>query len=148
MTLKTVPIKYADAMAFVEKHHRHLKPPPGAKFWVAVSDELGCIRGVAIVGRPTARLSDDGLTVEVTRCATDGAPNACSMLYRACWRAASALGFRRLITFTLPEESGSSLRGAGFKCLGYSGGGKWDREGRPRRDEHPLQQKFKWELVA
>lgn len=80
--------------------------------------------GVAIVGRPTARMLDDGWTVEVTRLATDGAHNACSILYAAAWRAARAMGYRRCVTFTLPEEGGASLRGAGWRCIGEAGGGR------------------------
>jgi hypothetical protein len=70
------------------------------------------------------------------------------MLYRAAWRGAKALGWRRLVTYTLAEESGSSLRGAGFKCLGIAGGGSWSRKDRPRVDKHPTQEKIKWELTA
>lgn len=88
----------------------------------------------AIVSRPTARMSDDGLTVEVTRCVTDGTKNACSALYGACVRAALALGYKRIITYTLPKEGGASLRGAGWRCLGQAGGGSWSRKSRPRVD--------------
>jgi len=112
-----------------------------------VSDADGAVRGVATVGRPTARHLDDGWTVEVTRVATDGARNACSILYGAAWRAARALGYRRAVTFTLKEESGASLRGAGWRCLGAAGGGSWSRKDRPRIDTHPLQEKLKWEVT-
>jgi hypothetical protein len=139
------PITFAEANAFVELHHRHHKPVPGAKFCVACSDETG-VRGVAIVGRPVAQALDNGWTLEVNRVATDGARNACSMLYGAAWRAARALGYRKLITYTLPEEGGASLRGAGWKCLGEAGGGSWSRPSRPRVDTHPLQRKLKWAM--
>lgn len=142
------PINLAEANQFVVKHHRHHKPVPGAKFSVAVSDECGTVRGVAIVGRPVARMLDNGWTLEVNRCCTDGARNACSMLYGAAWRAARALGYRRLITYTLPEEGGSSLRAAGWRLLGIAGGGSWNRKIRPRVDTAPTQQKFAWEAVA
>lgn len=102
--------------------------------------------GVAIVGRPVARQSQDGLTAEVKRLATDGTRNACSILYAAAWRAARALGYRRLITYTLPEEGGASLRGAGWRCIGSAGGGAWSRRARPRVDLHPTQQKLRWEM--
>lgn len=91
---------------------------------------------------------DDGWTLEVSRVATDGTKNACSMLYRSSWRAAIALGFRRLVTYTLPEEGGASLRGAGFKLVGQAGGGSWSRTERPRVDTHPTQEKFRWELTT
>lgn len=138
----------AEANAFVAANHRHHKPVPGAKFALAVSDEAGQVRGVAIVGRPVARMSDNGWTLEVNRCCTDGAKNACSMLYGAAWRAARALGYKRLVTYTLPEEGGASLRAAGWKLLGQAGGGSWDRKSRPRVDTAPTQAKLLWEADA
>ncbi len=69
------------------------------------------------------------------------------MLYGACWRAARALGWRKLITYTLEEEGGASLRGAGWKCIGQAGGGSWSRKTRPRVDQHPTQVKLRWEAV-
>ena len=143
MKLAVTPIGFDEANAFVAEHHRHHKPVPGCKFCIAVS-EGETVRGVAIVGRPVARGSDDGWTLEVNRVATDGARNACSMLYGAAWRAAKALGYLRLITYTLPEEGGASLRAAGWKLLGERGGGSWNCATRPRVDTHPLQEKLLW----
>lgn len=142
--LELTPISIAEANAFVSLHHRHHKPVPGAKFCVAVSS-AGVVRGCAIVGRPVARMLDNGWKLEVNRLATDGARNACSMLYGAAWRAAKALGYRRLITYTLPEEGGASLRAAGWRLIGEAGGGSWNCASRPRVDAHPLQRKLKWE---
>jgi hypothetical protein len=82
---------------------------------VAEGDELV---GVAMVGRPVARHFDDGLTLEVNRTAVaDGVRNANSLLYGAAWRAAKALGYRRLITYTQAGESGASLRAAGWVVI-------------------------------
>ena len=106
------PITLREANAFVAQHHRHHPPARGCVCAVAVNDGTA-VRGVAIVGRPKARMLQDGFTAEVVRVATDGAHNACSMLYGACWRACRALGYRRLVTYTLPEEGGGSLRAAG-----------------------------------
>ena len=145
--LRVTPITLAEANAFVARHHRHHEPVPGAKFSLAVSDEDGIVRGVAIVGRPVARMLQDGWTLEVNRCCTDGMRNACSMLYGATWRAARALGYRRLVTYTLPEEGGSSLRAAGWRLIGEAGGGSWSRPSRPRVDTAPTQVKLKWEAV-
>jgi len=147
MSLILVPVTLEEANAFVEKWHRHNKPVPGAKFCVAcASDEE--IHGVAICGRPIARFADDGWTLEVNRVATDGTRNANSLLYGACRRAAWALGYKKLITYTLAEETGSSLRAAGFRLVGEAGGGSWSRESRPRIDMHPLQKKLRWEVAA
>lgn len=145
MNLEIIPVSLADANALVSRLHRHHKPVPGAKFCIGVA-EGETVHGVAIVGRPVARMADDGWTLEVNRCCTDGTRNACSMLYRAAWRVVAAMGYKKLITYTLPEEGGASLRGAGFRLLGQAGGGKWGRKERPRVDDHPTQEKLKWEL--
>jgi len=144
--LTIVPCTLDEANGFVRQYHRHHRPVRGHKFSIAVADESGTIRGVAIVGRPVARFLDDHWTLEVTRLATDGCPNAGSALYAAAWRATKALGYRRLITYTLSTESGASLRGAGWRCVGMAGGGTWNRRNRPRVDKHPLQEKLRWEV--
>jgi hypothetical protein len=149
--LTVIPCKLAEANEFVRLHHRHHRPVPGHKFSLAVVDEAEAIRGVAIVGRPVARRLDDGWTLEVNRVATDGCRNACSALYGAARRAAFALGYRKLITYTLPEEGGASLRGAGWTLIGFAGktdGKGWSCPSRPRVDLHPLQQKLRWEVTA
>lgn len=110
MTLRLCPVSLAQANEHVAAWHRHNAPVPGSKFQVGCSDEMGVLHGVAIVGRPVARNFDDGDTLEVVRVATDGTRNANSMLYGACRRAAFALGYRRLITYTQAEEGGASLR--------------------------------------
>ena len=112
--MKVVPITFRAACAYVAEHHRHNKPPRGHKFSVAVEAD-GVIVGVAMAGRPVARLLDNGVTLEVNRTCTDGYPNANSMLYGAVWRAAKAMGYVRAITYTQGSESGASLRGAGWR---------------------------------
>ena len=147
MRLTIVPCDFDEACAFIRKHHRHHKPPVGHKFSLAVADETGEIRGVATVGRPVARMNQDGWTLEVNRVATDGCENACSALYAAAWRAARAMGYRKLITYTLVEEPGTSLRAAGWRLIGRTDGGSWSVPSRPRVDKHPLQAKLRWEAV-
>jgi hypothetical protein len=147
LSLELAPISVADANDYVRRHHRHHLPTLGGLFAVAVALEAEIV-GVAIVGRPVARMSQNGWTCEITRVATDGSHNACSMLYGACWRAARALGYKRLITYTLPEEGGSSLRAAGYKLIGEAGGGSWSRTSRPRIDKHPTQMKLRWEVAV
>jgi len=144
--LTLTPPTLAEANAFVAMHHRHHKPVPGAKFAIGAAHNGGVV-GVAIVGRPVARMSDNGTTLEVVRVATDGTRNACSFLYGAAWRATKALGYRKLITYTLSSEPGSSLRGAGWTLVGEAGGGSWSRPSRPRVDTHPLQGKLRWEAA-
>jgi hypothetical protein len=143
--LRVLPCDYKDAVAFVALHHRHHKPPVGHKFSLCVADEQDNVRAVVMAGRPVARHNDDGMTLEVTRLASDGCPNACSCLYGAAWRAAKALGYGRLITYILDTEPGTSLKATGWKCLGQRGGGRWNAPSRPRVDKHPLQKKLLWE---
>jgi len=145
--LDLTPLPLDEANAFIKQVHRHHGTVVGYKFALAASHD-GVICGVAIVGRPVSRHLDDGLTLEVTRLATDGKKNASSFLYGACRRAAFALGYKRLITYTLPSESGSSLRAANWRCIGEAGGGAWSRSKRPRIDKHPLQTKLRWECMA
>ncbi len=125
MALEIVPVDFAEANAFVAQYHRHHKPMPGCKFCIGVSDGEKIV-GVAMVGRPVARMLDDGWTLEVNRVATDGTKNSCSILYAAAWRAARAMGWKKLITYILDTEPGTSLSAAGWKCLGQAGGGSGD----------------------
>lgn len=144
--LTIVPCTLSEANAFVKQYHRHHPPVAGHKFSLAVCDPEGVIHGVAIVGRPNNTHLDDGMTLEVKRVATDGVKNACSALYGACRRAVFALGFRKLVTYTLVTESGSSLRGAGWRIVAQVRGNQpWNHLGRPRVDKHPLQAKLRWE---
>lgn len=130
-----IPISLREANRFIEKHHRHSGQAQGCKFCVALSDGLGVIHGVAVVGRPISRYLDDGRTAEVTRLCTDGTFNGCSFLYGCCARIAREMGFRKIITYTLAEEGGASLRASGWSCTpGLRGGGSWNVPGRPRTE--------------
>lgn len=140
------PMTLTEAKVFVTRHHRHHDAPTGGLFAVGVSNgETVC--GVAIIGRPVARMLQDGWTAEVTRVCTLGDKNAPSMLYGAAWRAVRALGYRRLITYTLVSEPGTSLKASGWRLVGAAGGGSWSRKNRPRVDTHPLEQKKLWEVA-
>ena len=146
MKLELVPITLTDACAFVNQHHRHHPAPQGGLWAVAVARD-GSVVGVAIVAQPVARGLADEWTAEVRRVAVlNGERNACSKLYGACWRAARALGYRRLVTYTLDTEPGASLRGAGWKVVAEVRGRSWSCESRPRVDKHPLQGKLRWEI--
>jgi hypothetical protein len=114
VSITIVPVTFKKACEFVAEHHRHNKPPRGHKFSIGVCDDEGILHGVAMVGRPVARAFDDGLTAEVNRTCTDGFPNANSALYGAAWRIASAMGYRRMVTYTQADEPGASLTAAGW----------------------------------
>lgn len=146
MKFDIVPLPLDEANEYIRRHHRHHGRVVGHKFSLAVvQGEM--IRGVAIVGRPVARGLDDGFTLEITRVATDGAKDACSALYGACRRAAFALGYRKLVTYTLARESGVSLRAAGYRLVGEVRGRSWNCTTRPRVDKHPTQGKLRWEAA-
>lgn len=137
-------IELTDANAFIAQVHRHHKLVVGHRFSLAAFSG-GELAGVAVIGRPVARMTDQRMTVEVTRLATNGRKNACSFLYAAAARAATALGYAAIQTFILASEPGTSLIAAGWKCLGPSSGGDWNRPSRAgRRVDQPQEAKVKW----
>lgn len=149
MSLTVIPLDLDEANAFVAMHHRHHRPVHGHKFSLgaALGDK---IIGVAIVGRPVARLRDDGATLEVTRLCTDGTRNACSFLYGASAKATFALGYSRIGTYILASEPGTSLVAANWRFIRKTGGDTWNRPNgdRPRVDTHPLEPKLLFETTA
>lgn len=146
MSVKIVPVTLATAKAFVNEHHRHNKAPVSHKFSIGLADDDNRLVGVVIVGRPVARALDDGSTAEITRCCVTGEKNANSMLYGAAVRAAKAMGYCKIVTYTLPTESGASLKAAGFRLDGettHSGG--WDTPSRHRANtDYPVGKKLRW----
>ena len=151
--LEIRPITLRAANAYVREKHRHNLPTNGHKFSIACYDgERLC--GVAIAGQPVARKLDDGLTIEIRRVCTDGTYNACSILYGACARCAKAMGYKRVITYTLKSEPGTSLKASGFRNDGEAGGTSWNMPSRPREviqtnllgDErkYPDEMKIRW----
>lgn len=147
--LSLCPISFREAVTFVGTNHRHHSPPAGHKFSIGVADGERIV-GIAMIGRPVARSFDDGMTLEVNRTCTDGTPNVNSMLYAAAWRAAKALGYRKLITYTREDESGSSLRAAGWSVVAQRPPRNgWNSKGRPRVEttEHGIQRTL-WEANA
>ena len=138
------PITLREANAFVDRHHRHHKAVTGHKFSIGCSQDDQLV-GVAIMGRPVSRYLDDGLTLEVNRLCTTEEKNVCSMLYAAAARAAKAMGYRKIITYTLDTEPGTSLRAAGWMCAGPAGGVRWTGSRRPAADLCPPQKKLRYE---
>lgn len=133
LTIK--PISLKEANAYVVENHRHHDKVVGHKF------SLGCYEGdrlcgVAIVGNPLARRLMDGLTLEVNRLCTDGTHNACSILYGRCARVAKDMGYKKIITYILETEDGSSLKASGWTLEAEGiGGGTWNKPSRPRQLE-------------
>lgn len=147
MALLLSPMTLREARAYVDRLHRHHRAPQGGLFAIGAAEGAEVV-GVVIVGMPVARHNADGWTAEVTRLCTDGSRNACSLLYGAAWRAARAMGYRRLITYTLATEPGTSLRAAGWRVVGEVKPQNWSRPSRPRVDLRPLEEKFRWEVSA
>jgi len=145
--LTLAPIAFSLAADFVKRLHRHHTPPVGHKFSLAAMQGETLV-AVVIVGRPVSRMRDDGMTLEVTRLCSDGTRNACSFLYGAAARATFALGYRRIGTYILQSEPGTTLKAAGWKLIGERGGGSWSVPSRPRIDKHPTEPKLLWEAYA
>ena len=144
MSLRAAWIPKHQADLFVALHHRHHKPAVGDYFRVAAIDEAGQIVGIAQVGRPVARGYTDRMICEVTRLCTDGTRNACSFLYARAARMARRKGFKKIITYILDTEPGTSLRAAGWEYERTTQGGSWDCRTRPRRDKAPTCPKQRW----
>lgn len=144
--VEAAPIHLREANAFVARLHRHSLPTAGGKFAVAARHD-GRVVGVAIAGRPVARLLDDGTTLEVFRVCTDGTRNACSFLYGRVKRIAALMGYRTVITYTLAEESGARLRAVGAGPVAGAEPQGWDRPNRRRKDQPVYaKKKVRWEL--
>lgn len=141
------PISRNAAMAFLAEHHRHLRRRVTGWLFgcqLVSTIEPGKVLGIACAGRPASRMLQDGETLEITRVATLGDPNACSRLYGALRRAGQALGYTRFVTYTREDEPGVSPRAAGFRCEGPAGGGEATRPSRPRRASEDPSPKVRW----
>lgn len=147
--LHIVPLELAEANQLVSLWHRHHQPSQGHRFSLGVLDNAGHLRGAVIVGRPVARLAGSPRDVlEVVRLVTDGTSNACSIMYAAAARAGVAMGYRRIQTYILEEETGITLRAAGWTNEGSAGGGQWKHtDGKPRRTDQPTGMKSRWAKV-
>ena len=127
--LQLIPIPIKRARIFIETHHRHTRAPNGGLFAVGITTDGKELCGCAVIATPIARGLADGWTCEATRvCVIDGHPNACSMLYGAAARAAKALGYKRIVTYTLASEKGTSLKAAGWKVDALVKWKPWDHK--------------------
>lgn len=142
--MELTPVTLRTANEFVSRYHRHHKPTVGHKFSIGVQED-GKLIGVVICGRPVSRILDNGYTLEINRLCTNGEKNACSMLYGAAVRAARAMGYHKIITYTLDSECGASLKASGFVCEGSAGGLEWTGKRKPRDNNlYPHELKKRW----
>ena len=144
--MKAIPIELKDANAFVEKLHRHHAPVHRDKMRIGCEADDGHLCGVIQMARPVNRILDDGLTIEVVRCCTDGTQNACSFLYSRAARIAKEIGYVKIITYILESEDGTSLKASGWhKEKEGCGGHSWSTPARPRTNEgYPTVKKQRW----
>ena len=144
-----VPIFQKQAFEFITNVHRHHIKPVGSIFQIGLCGSINSnsLIGVAVVGRPVARNSQDGFTCEVTRMCTDGSKNACSKLYSTCARIAGEMGYRKIITYILESETGVSLKASGWSFVRATPGKSWSVPSRERIDKHPLGVKHLYEKI-
>lgn len=141
--LSIEPCTVKAARKRVAEWHRHLKDIQGGLFAAQCVTSTGECVGVAIAGNPS-RVWQHEAKLVISRVATTGHENACSALYGALCRAAKALGYREVWTYTLPEEPGTSLRAAGFIDKGMTTGGEYDRPSRSRKPAKRSEPKRRW----
>jgi hypothetical protein len=143
--LSLFPATLRQANEMVGRLHRHHKPVVGHRFSIGCEDENGVAHGMAIVGRPVARAIDQNRVAEVTRLVTDGTPHVCSKLYAACARAAEAIGYNWIQTAILENETGTSLKAAGWHFDHTIKGRDWNCPSRGgRRIDQPMCDKQVW----
>lgn len=140
--MKIAPCTVKAALRKVREWHRHLPELQGGLFAAACEVNGECV-GVAVAGNPSRVWQGSGKLV-ISRVATTGYENACSMLYGALCRAAKALGYREVWTYTLPDEPGTSLRAAGFVDMGLTDGGEHSRPSRYRKPAVRPEPKRRW----
>lgn len=142
--MKIVPLTLKQANDLVESLHRHHKKVVGHRFSIGLEVD-GTLVGAAICGRPVARKTDQDRILEVSRLVTDGTENACSALYGACARVAKEMGFKKIQTFILESEPGTSLKASGWIDEGKAGGLDWNVPSRGgRRTDQPQVMKRRW----
>ena len=144
--IQAIPLELKTASNFVQELHRHHQPVIRDKYRVGAAKD-GKLVGVVQVGRPVARMLDDGKTLEVVRLCTDGTHDVCSFLYSRAARIAKELGYKKIITYILESEDGTSLKASGWKKVATTNGGSWDRPSRARTQKAPTCPKQRWERI-
>jgi len=146
VSLRLSAITVSEAKKWIGRWHRHLPKIQGGLYAVGVSDAE--LVGVALAANPPRVWQGTGRVV-IARCAVrEGTPNACSKLYAHLARASFHLGYTEVWTYTLPEEPGTSLVAAGFHQIGWTKGGEWDCDARPREAQPRPESKRRWVRVS
>ena len=127
-----VPMELKDAQNYINTYHRHHQAAHRDKFRIAAMED-GKIVWVVQVGRPVSRVLDDSNTLEVLRLCSDGTKNVCSFLYSKAAKVAKEMGYKKIITYILESEPGTSLKATGWHCEAtHVGGSDWNVPSRPR----------------
>lgn len=143
--MRAIPIELMEANAYVKEHHRHLDPVYRDKWRLGCVDGSGKLIGVIQAARPTARHLDDGKTIDIVRCCSDGmAKNVCSYLLGRAYRIAQSMGYKKMISYILESESGVSYSAAGWYKEADTRGHSWDCPSRPRKTTAPTCNKQRW----
>ena len=127
-----IPMELKDAQNYINTYHRHHQAAHRDKFRIGAMQD-GKLVGVIQVGRPVSRVLDDGKTLEVLRLCSDGTKDVCSFLYSRAARIAKEMGYKKIITYILKSEVGTSLKASGWVLKADNVGGKdWNVPSRPR----------------
>ena len=148
MSRHIAPITLKEANQFVTDHHRHHDSVTGCKFAVGLYKSVKgreTLIGTAICGRPVSRVLDNGLTLEINRLCVTDKDNSCSMLYGACCRIAKEMGYRKVITYVLETEPGTSLKASNFVLEdAHCGGKNWSGKRKRSNNSSPEVLKQRW----
>ncbi|MBQ1570691.1 MAG: hypothetical protein IIZ78_06185 [Clostridiales bacterium] len=154
--LKAIPMTFRETNAYIARFHRHHSPVRQDRFRFGCELD-GKLVGVIQVGNPVSRNLMDGQTCEVVRCCTDGTPNVCSFLYSRAARIAKEMGYKKIITYILQNELGTSLKASGWHLEEENvGGGSWIRSDRlnyeqlsifDSKPKYPTEKKQRWAKI-
>ncbi len=123
MKLTNVKLSLDEAQSFVAENHRHSEPLKRHKFSIGAVDykdsnsigfDINSLLGVATVDVPSSKWNRRRDHIEIRRLCTKGGKDVASFLLGKAKAACFAMGYKCVITYTRPHESGTSLKASGF----------------------------------
>ena len=114
--MNLVNLKLGEAQYFIEQNHRHSDPLKRHKFSIGVcNDDYNELYGVLTVDVPSGRWKNPRDKIEIRRvCTLPNQKNVASFLIGKAVTACFAMGYKEILTYTRPHESGSTLKACGF----------------------------------